>query len=162
MQPITIRFKKGKDGPHSLVCTRADGTMTMQHQANGFFPVHDLMHYAVEKAFRYRRGFYGLIAEGWNIEDFAAPWPRGPLPPDLDPVEHVVSALSMEGATGERATAEKVNWTIAMYYEQHAPGIAPPTITDEPLDAARAVGAQLRQKWFATPPGGSIELTFPE
>ena len=48
---LTIRIKKGKDGPHSLVCTRADGTMTMQHQTNGFFPVHDLMHYAVETAF---------------------------------------------------------------------------------------------------------------
>ena len=161
MQPITIRIKKGKDGPHSLTCVRADGSMTIQHQKNAFFPVHDLMHFAVETAFKYRRGFYGLIAEGWNIQDFGAPWPRGPLPPDLDPVELVVGALSMESANGERMNAEKVNWTIATYYSQHSPGVMPPRVTDDPLDQAREEGARLRQLWFATPPGGTIELRFP-
>jgi hypothetical protein len=161
MQPITIRIKKGKDGPHSLVCVRADGSMTMQRQPNGFFPVHDLMHYAVETSFGYRRGFYGLIADGWNLEDFGTPWPRGPLPADLDPVELVVGALSLEGATGEPADAEKVNWTIASWYEQHAPGVVPPRVNDEQLSVARSEVARLQQEWFATPPGGTIELEFP-
>src|SRR5262245_4487920 len=160
MQPITIRIKKGKDGPHSLVCVRADGSMTMQRHATGFFPVHDLMHYAVETSFGYRRGFYGLIADGWNLEDFGAPWPRGPLPPDLDPVELVVGALSQEGATGDKATAENVNWTIAMWYAEHLPDVAPPQVEDEKLAAARVEIDRLRQLWFATAPGNTIELTF--
>jgi hypothetical protein len=25
-------------------------------------------------------GFYGLVAEGWNLTDFGKPWPRGPVP----------------------------------------------------------------------------------
>ena len=161
MQPITIRIKKGKDGPHSLVCVRADGSMTMQRHQTGFFPVHDLMHYAVETSFGYRRGFYGLIADGWNLDDFGAPWPRGPLPPDLDPVELVVGALSLESGTGEQATAETVNWTIASWYEQHAPGVTPPRVNDDQLAAARSEIARLHQQWFATPPGGTIELEFP-
>ena len=161
MQSITIRIKKGKDGPHALVCERADGSMTMQRHATGFFPVHDLMHYAVETSFGYRRGFYGLIADGWNLEDFGVPWPRGRLPADLDPVELVVGALSLEGATGERMTAEKVNWTIASWYEQHVPGVAVPSVTDDRLDASRVEIARLQQRWFALPPGDAIELTFP-
>jgi hypothetical protein len=157
---LTIRIKKGKDGPHSLVCIRADGSMTRQKQTNSFFPVHDLMHYAVESAFRYRRGFYGLIAEGWNLEDFGSPWPRGPLPPDLDPVELVVGALSREGNTGERLAAESLNAHIAEWYAAHAPGIVPPTVSEEPLAVARAEGVRLQQMWFGLPPGGTIELRF--
>ena len=26
------------------------------------------------------RGFYGLVALGWDLSDFGKPWPRGPLP----------------------------------------------------------------------------------
>ena len=36
MQSITIRIKKGKDGPHSLVCVRADGSMTMDAPKSGY------------------------------------------------------------------------------------------------------------------------------
>ncbi|MGH8436256.1 MAG: hypothetical protein ACRERX_17645, partial [Pseudomonas sp.] len=59
---LTIRIKKGRDGPHSLVCQRADGSMTMQHHPTEFFPLHDLIHYAVETVLNYQRGFYGLVA----------------------------------------------------------------------------------------------------
>lgn len=47
------------------------------------FPPHDLTHYTVETTFGYRHGFFGLIAGGWDISDFGAPWPRGPLPAEL-------------------------------------------------------------------------------
>jgi len=30
------------------------------------------------------------VAEGWNLDDFGSPWPRGRLPVDMDPSEAIV------------------------------------------------------------------------
>ena len=63
-----------------MSCTRADGTVTRQRQDPAkaqFFVRHDLTHYALETVLGHRRGFYGLVAEGWDFTDFGSPWPRG-------------------------------------------------------------------------------------
>ena len=98
---LTIRLKKGADGGSSIRCTRADGTVTWQRQDPAkarFFVRHDLTHYAVETVLEHRRGFYGLLAEGWDFTDFGAPWPRGPIPADADPAELWVGFLDAENA----------------------------------------------------------------
>src|SRR6059058_3092224 len=87
---MLIRFKRHPDGSASLTCVRGDGTSTWQRQQGQLglvFPPHDLTHYAVETTLGYRHGFYGLIEDGWNIEDFAKPWPRGPIPDEAQEVE---------------------------------------------------------------------------
>src|SRR5207253_10658122 len=107
-QRIVIRIKKDKDGRTSLSCTRADGTTTWQRQEGGharFFPRHDLTHYAVESVLGHRRGFYGLVAEGWDFTDFGAPWPRGPIPADADPSEMIVGFLDAGRLGGGQWTA---------------------------------------------------------
>src|SRR5215831_9574962 len=92
MVRLRVRFKKNHDGTAALSCTREDGSVTWQRQdrAGGFFTRHDLTHYAVETVLNHRRGFYGLIAEGWNFSDFGRPWTRGPIPADADPSELIV------------------------------------------------------------------------
>lgn len=80
MTDLIIRIRKNADGSAILSCLRADGSVTWQRQTGThgrFFPIHDLTHYAVETVLGHRRGFYGLVAEGWNVTDFGAPWPRG-------------------------------------------------------------------------------------
>ena len=87
---LTIRIKKNADGSAAISCRREDGSVTWQRQqgAQGrFFPLHDLTHYAVETVLNHRRGFYGLVADGWDLSDFGAPWPRGRMPEDMDPSE---------------------------------------------------------------------------
>jgi hypothetical protein len=84
---IVVRIKKGTDGRTSLSCERSDGTTTWQRQEGGqarFFPRHDLTHYAVETVLGHRKGFYGLLAAGWDLSDFGSPWPRGELPKDAN------------------------------------------------------------------------------
>lgn len=159
---LQIRIKKGKDGPHSFVCVRPDGTMTMQHQKTGFFPAHDLTHYAVETVLSYRRGFYGLLAEGWNLSDFGNGWPRGRLPDDIDPAELIVGALDLERGTGHALTAAQLNTHVADWYARNAPGQrVPAPVNDEQLDRIRAIAGELHGRWFALRPGESIELRFP-
>src|SRR6266545_1175255 len=67
MTDLIIRIKKKTDGSAALSCQRADGSVTWQRQdglQGGFFPRHDLTHYAVETVLRQVRGFYSLVAGG--------------------------------------------------------------------------------------------------
>lgn len=51
-----------------LRCVRADGSETMAEMVVG--AEHDLAHFVVESTLGFRRGFYGMLAGGRNIEDF--------------------------------------------------------------------------------------------
>lgn len=99
MPGLTVRIKRHPDGSASLTCTRADGTTTWQRQRGGYglvFPSHDLTHFAVESTLGYAHGFYGLIADGWDIDDFAAPWPRGPISHEALEAELIVGFFDTE------------------------------------------------------------------
>ena len=163
---LRIRIKKNPDGTGSLACVRADGSATWQRQSERlarFFPLHDLTHYAVETALGFRRGFYGLVAEGWDIGDFGTPWPRGRIPADAEPAELIVAALDQERATGATATAADVNASIALFDGQHGmPGGARPhhVVTEDDLARARAAARPLHERWLALPPGETLELSY--
>jgi len=160
---LTSRIKKNADGSAALSCTRGDGTVTWQRQlgAQGrFFPLHDLTHFAVETVLRHGRGFYGLVASGWDISDFGPPWPRGRLPEDMDPSELIVGFLDVERASGTRWQAEDFNDKAATYYRDRVPGRASPTLSDKDLARIRQRRAELFAEWDAVAPGGTLELTF--
>jgi hypothetical protein len=52
---------------------------------------------------KHRRGFFGLIAEGWELSDFGSPWPRGRIPADAEPSEGIVGLLDLERYQGTRS-----------------------------------------------------------
>ena len=68
---LKIEIVKQPDGVGMLRCTRRDGSVTWQKQKKhaAHFALHDLTHYAVEMSLGYRRGFFGLMAEGWDVDD---------------------------------------------------------------------------------------------
>src|SRR5678815_4949541 len=162
MSALTIRIKKNRDGTAALSCTRADGTVTWQKQ-NGqqarFFPRHDLTHYAVETVLGHRKGFYGLVADGWNLTDFGAPWPRGPMPADMDPSELIVGFFDTERAGGVTWSAEDFNDKAEKYFTNH--GVTQTlTLTDEELQRIRARVQELSDRWRFLPRGETLELVF--
>jgi hypothetical protein len=164
---LTIRLAKHTDGGATLTCLRPDGSATWQRQrgANAaFFPRHDLTHYAVETVLGHRRGFYGLVACGWDLTDFGAPWPRGPLPSDMDPSELLVGFLDVERASmagaGQRWTAADLSAQAVNFHEARGFDATPPVIGDEQLAAIRARLAELLARWDALAPGDVLELQF--
>lgn len=162
MPALTIRIKKGADGSAALTCARADGTVTWQRQQGrqaAFFPRHDLTHFAVETVLGHRRGFYGLVAEGWNLTDFGTPWPRGPMPDDADPSELIVGFLDLERATRQRYAAEELNEKLADALVASG-GRPPAPITEAQLAAIRERMHELFVRWDAVPAGDALELTF--
>ncbi len=148
------------DGIAILRCERADGSVTWQRHTSKnsrYFPPHDLTHYAVETTLGLCDAFYGLVARGWDLADFGAPWPRGKLPPEATMAEFLVGCLDLERLQGELQMAEEIN---ARGVDQC--GDAWRAVTDEELARIRALAKELVARWLALPPDGEIELIRPE
>lgn len=163
MPDLIIRLKKKSDGSSALSCVRADGSTTWQRQEGQlgrFFPLHDLTHFAVESVLGWRRGFYGLLAAGWDITDFGNSGSKGRVPADAAIAEAIVGFFDLERASGERGSADDLNWKIDAYCEEHGlPRLSDP-VTDEQVGRIRSLRADLFAKWHAVPAGEVLELSF--
>jgi hypothetical protein len=147
---LTVQIAKRADGSGVLRCTRADGSVTWQKQTRhaAHFAVHDLTHFAVESTLGFRRGFFGLIAEGWEIDDTTGKGSRGRLPDEAVEVEHIVGMFDMERASGTLVTAED----FAIHSSR--------ALTGEDIARVRSCRGELFSRWSALEPSGTMELRF--
>ncbi|MGH9558620.1 MAG: hypothetical protein ACRD30_05220 [Bryobacteraceae bacterium] len=107
---LRIEIVKQADGRGVLRCTHGDGLVTWQIQAKhaAHFALHDLTHFAVETILGYRRGFFGLVSEGWAVEDTTGKGARGPLPEEAAAVERIVGLFDAERASGSSVERQGV------------------------------------------------------
>jgi hypothetical protein len=148
---LKIQITKRNDGGGVLRCTRADGSITWQKQTArhaSHFALHDLTHFAVESTLGFKRGFYGLIAEGWEIEDTTGKGARGKLPEEATHVERIVGLFDTERAGMVIYTAEEFN--------EHSPR----PFKNEDLAGVRKLRSELFTKWSAVETGASLDLQF--
>src|SRR5580658_9549201 len=145
---LQIEISKRPDGAGVLRCTRPDGSVTWQKQLKhgAHFALHDLTHYAVETALGYRHGFFGLIADGWDVEDTTGKGARGPLSAEAVEVERIVGLFDSERGSGVLWTAEEFNQ------------FSPRTLTDADILRVRALRGALFRQWSAIVPGEKLEL----
>lgn len=165
MPDLAIRIKRHSDGSASLTLTRADGSVTWQRQKGQLgivFPPHDITHFAVETSLGYDRAFYGLVADGWEIADFAAPWPRGPIPREAREVELIVGFFDSERRSGQRWTTNEFNAHAVTFVSagKFVDRLTPPVLTDDDIARIRAARDEILARWFATTSGNAIELAF--
>lgn len=166
MPDLLIRIKKNKDGSASLSCVRHDGTTTWQRQdgkLGAFFPQHDLTHYAVESTLGYSNAFYGLIADGWDLADFAAPARerRGPIPREAGEGEVFVGVLDLERRLLQRFSAAEFNEQARFAADrQGSKGFIPRELTEDEIARVRATRADVFTRWAAVEPGAALELDF--
>lgn len=162
MPELQIEIAKRTDGGAVLRCTRPDGTVSWQRHTGpqgAFFPLHDLTHFAVETVLGVREGFFGLVAQGWEIEDTTGKGSRGALPPDALVVEQIVGFLDRERASAAEWTADDYTTHLGIA------GVVLPAevrsaLTDDTLARIRAVRQELFGRWAATARGESLNLTF--
>jgi hypothetical protein len=117
------------------------------------------MHYAVETELGFRRGFFGLIAEGWEIAETTGKTARGPLPNETLEVEYLVSAFSAERAGGVPATAEEFNQLAATFAEgKEMP--RPRQLSGQELERVRTRFDELAMKWRSLSADEALRLQF--
>jgi hypothetical protein len=160
---LRVQFTKRKDGAVVFRCVRADGSATWQKQEGRhalFFPFHDLTHFVVETTLGFRRAFYGLMAEGWDVDDTTGKGTRGAIPPEAVIAEHLVGLLDRERAGGSPPfTAELLNAQLDQLATEGriAYRVA---FTDAQLDQVRQRLETLQNAWATLPSGETLELTF--
>ncbi|MGH7618331.1 MAG: hypothetical protein ACREPM_13995 [Gemmatimonadaceae bacterium] len=164
MPELTIRIKKKTDGNSALTCVRADGSTTWQRQEGSqgaFFPMHDLTHYSVESVLGFRRAFYGLVSEGWDLSSFEEPNTKERITEEAHLAEVIVGFFDVERATQVVSSADDFNWKIQSYWQNNE---LPPIafrMTDDALGRIRAVRADLFAAWRSLPAGETLTLRFP-
>lgn len=129
------------------------------------FPPHDLTHFAVETTLGFRRGFYGLLADGWEIADFAAPWPRGPVPDEATVVEVLVGCFDAERRQLTRWSAEEFGQHARTYIAsreavQHKSVPRLRDLSQVEIDRVRACRDALLVQWHALGAAQEMRLEF--
>ena len=156
---MVIELKKGRDGPSTLVCVRSDGTRTWGKVAR-FFPVHDLTHCVVESLLGLNEAFFGLVASGWNIDEFATPGVAGRLPVEAVLAESIVGLLDLERGTGKEWSTSEFNDALAESLRAQGRPLFRP-IREEELARTRALRDELQERWEALAPGRVLSVSFP-
>ena len=156
---MLIQLKKGRDGPATLACVRADGTRTWGKE-HPFFPVHDITHCVVESVLGFDQAFFGLVATGWEIDDFAKRGASRRMPFQAIVAEHVVGVFDRERALPEPMTATELNEAvIASLPPAQRDAFTP--LSDAQLSQVREVRKALEARWYALSFGDTMEVTFP-
>ena len=157
---LRVQFTKRTDGSVVLRCLRRDGSSTWQrHEKHAsFFSFHDLSHFGVETTLGLHSGFYGLIADGWDIADTGGKGSRGKLPAASIFVEHIVGLFDRERAGGASPlSAAEFN---ALIIEMAGSDPARPPLTEAQLIRVRKRIEELHKQWAAVPAGSTLELAF--
>jgi len=150
--PLKIEIAKRADGAGVLSCIRPDGSRTWQKQKSTVAPhfaLHDLTHYAVETTLAYRRGFFGLIQQGWDIDDTTGKGSKGVLPNEAVEVERIVGLFDMERASGSTMTLAELN----------AHSLRP--LSGAEFEAIRNRRRELFERWREVASGDKLELLYP-
>ncbi|MEK0431686.1 MAG: hypothetical protein RL139_1490 [Gemmatimonadota bacterium] len=157
---LRIEIKKTHDGRPSLACVRADASRTWA-RVHPFLPTHDLAHYAVESVLGIDDAFFGLIAQGWAIDDFASPGAVRRLPAAAMYVERIVGYVERGMAPDAAALASALALDGTTAAAPTAAGGEFPAVTETQLAAITALRAACIAEWRALPPGETMRLTFP-
>jgi hypothetical protein len=104
--------------------------------------------------------FFGLVASGWTLDDFAERGASGRLPPEAHWAEALVGVLDRERAGGMTLQAVEINELVSSGLQRG--GVTPlRLVTDGELERIRRLRDELHAHWLATEPGGTLEVLFP-
>ena len=118
-----------------------------------------MTHFVVESTLRIPNGFYSLVLNGWNIEDFAVKGVGKTLPNEANLVEAIVSRLQQTVMPGSEFTPESFNDEVLAVLE----GIGNPArraVSFEELELMRSRLKQLLADYKSVPAGEAITLNF--
>jgi hypothetical protein len=159
---LKFQLRKRADAKAQLVLTRDDGTFTSGAigPAEGYFPMHDLTHYAIEQTLGLDEGFLGLCASGWDIGDFEVKGTAAKLPGEAVFAEVAAGELSRQLATHQVSSLEDFLWAVDLTLGQQAAGYVRPAVSAPQFEAILERIRVEWARWRALPPNDTLELTF--
>ncbi len=181
MPNLRILFARAKDpaAQDVLTCIRSDGSRTWS-RLHAAFPIHDMTHYALETEIGAKAGFFGLLAQGWDITDFGVPEKRARMPLEALWVEHVVGIVWREYVTRDAGSypefCEAVNATVHALreslsrnltrqgpradYSAAEQAVLGRVVSEESRASIMNRIGELAAQWAQTPRGEIMELPF--
>lgn len=160
---MIIQFKKNNSKPSTLTCIRADGSRTWDKMQVDF-ELHDLAHFAIETELGFTNAFYGLLAKGHNIQDFALPIEQRPselisknLPAESLQTEHIANLLLI-GHYQKNISSDLINQLKDILKENDL--AFPEILTPERLKKINTHFQELILKWNALGEGETMSLIF--
>ncbi len=104
--------------------------------------------------------FFGLVASGWSLDDFADKAVRARMPAEALWAENIVGLLDLERGMGRMMTAEEFSAGLGESLARQ--GAAPfRAITDEELSRIRGIRGRLQAQWTSLTPGETLDVPFP-
>ncbi len=156
---MNVQLKKGRDGPSTLVCIRGDGSRTWSN-LHPFFPVHDLTHLSVESVLGFTEAFFGLVASGWDMDNFSQPGAAKRMGTEAVLAEVIVGVFDLERAG--RGVFDDDAFNAALAESLSGLGLPPfRIITGDELRRIRTMRGDLVSRWWSVPEGHSLEVEFP-
>ncbi|MFN8140628.1 MAG: hypothetical protein U0R49_12605 [Fimbriimonadales bacterium] len=156
---MRVEFWKPTIGGAPKMVLHRDGKEAKVEATTLFFVRHDLTHYAVETVLVFRRAFWGLIADGWEIESFEARRPGSrkavELPDEAILAERIVSLFDLEfgGWPEFDAVSARKHFLDSSWGELN--------ITTDKLTEIRVYARKLHTSWNALQSGEHLDLQFP-
>lgn len=160
---MRIAFKKKTGGRFDLICVRDDGSVSRGKSVPGMGEAaipHDLVHYAVETVLGLRRGFYGLVAEGWGIDELLTPDGKKEYAGNNDAqlAELLVSMFQSEMGYQPENKAKFHEILAGRCAEA---GLIMPIITDARLAQVRESLVSFEARWRAMKTDDVLQVEFP-
>jgi len=157
---MRVQIIKRADGAGLLQCIRNDGSSVWQKQSERHathFALHDLTHFAVETTLGYKNGFFGLVEQGWEMDDITGKGSQGKLPVEAIEVEGIVGLFDAERACAANWTSEEFNAFAKIRAEQGEPMRM---LMEEEIARIRACRTELFQRWTSVKIGEKLSLEF--
>src|SRR5688572_28157344 len=154
MPRLDFHLKKRADATAQLILIREDGSYTSGAigPAEGYGPVHDLTHYAIEQTLGLDEGFLGLCASGWEIDDFEVKGTVQRLPYQAVFAEVAAGELSRQILMRQVTSLEDFLWAVDLIMKPHGHAFERPAITAEQLVAIHAIIDAQWARWRGLPP----------
>jgi hypothetical protein len=157
MPSLQVNLKKISADQSSFHCRRPDGT-DVWSRVHPFYPHHDLSHFAVESALGLRQGFYGLIADGWDLSDFLEQGAATRLPVEAFWTECVVGVTELLNRNAPLPLGE---WQDALDQSVAGQKLAPfRRVGADEYARMNSLRFALLARWTALPTGETLALEF--
>ncbi|MCW3087850.1 MAG: hypothetical protein JWQ78_1236 [Sediminibacterium sp.] len=155
---MLVQLTKNTGKPHIIKYTRDNGTATWM-QADDFFVMHDLSHYAIETVLGYKTAFNGMLNNGMGIRDFEDREKRKAMEVTAEAMyaENMANLFLAEIGQGDFEDFNAMQQETFTSFARQYPGIVLPL---EKIREIRNFLRQLLAQWNQLTPGETLALSF--